>query len=133
MMTCETQAAAIGAVVLPGTTRAARIVRRFASDLLGPDLVSLEDLTLCVTELVANAVVHTISGLGGFVTVELSETEKEIRVDVIDDGGTSSVPRLSKSTVGEGGRGLMIVDRLAISWGVHDHKPGTTVWFTVAR
>jgi serine/threonine-protein kinase RsbW len=125
------EATLLGTITIPGTTRAARVARDYVREILQPGVAALGDLVLCVSELVTNAVVHTKSGVRGYVTIQVTETEKEIRLDVTDDGGTSSVPHLAR--VGAGGRGLRILDSIATTWGVRPAEPGTTVWCTLPR
>ncbi|HEX6467822.1 MAG TPA: ATP-binding protein [Streptosporangiaceae bacterium] len=121
----------IGAITIPGTMRAARVAREFVAEIVQPGVAALSDLVLCVSELVTNAVVHTKSGVRGYVKIQVTETEKEIRLDVTDEGGTSSVPHLA--SVGAGGRGLRILDSITTAWGVRPAGPGTTVWCTLPR
>jgi anti-sigma regulatory factor (Ser/Thr protein kinase) len=126
MMTNDMSALVIGKIIIPSTKRAAGIAREYVTEILDPGLPSLSDLVLCVSELVTNAVVHTKSR---HVTVQLTEIEKELRLDVTDEGGAESVPHVSDAFLGEGGRGLLIVNGLVTAWGVR----GTTVWCTVPR
>lgn len=126
MMTSDMSALVIGKIIIPSTARAAGIAREYVTEIVDSGLPSLGDLVLCVSELVTNAVVHTRSRR---VTVQVTEIERELRVDVTDEGGSASVPHLPDAPLGEGGRGLMIVNGLASAWGVE----GTTVWCTVPR
>lgn len=127
----ESPATILGVVTVLGTPRAVQVVRRFVKDLLDADHPSCDDLLVCLNELITNAVVHTASGLGGHVTIAVSETEKETQVDVSDDGGTFSIPQIPATADGEGGRGLRLVEGLCSHWGVRISRQGTTVWFTV--
>jgi anti-sigma regulatory factor (Ser/Thr protein kinase) len=133
MMTDDASAVLIGAVTIPGTARAAGIAREYVRETVGTGLAALGDLVLCASELVTNAVVHTKSGVSGHVTVRLTGTANEIRLDVTDEGGTASVPQIVDAPLGGGGRGLVIVSALATAWGVRVAEPGTTVWCTVPR
>jgi hypothetical protein len=86
---------------------ARRAVSEHLADVVPPDTVA--DVTLAVSELVANAVLH---GIG----------EIELRVEADASGVKDGVADV-------GGRGLHIVGQLAESWGVHE---GTThVWFQI--
>jgi anti-sigma regulatory factor (Ser/Thr protein kinase) len=82
-------------------------------------------LALLTSELVANAV-----DLGaGEIMVTVRCEESRLRVEVRDHGyGMPEVlhPRPFDS---DGGRGLMIVERLADHWGVQQFLPGKIVWF----
>jgi anti-sigma regulatory factor (Ser/Thr protein kinase) len=114
--------------------------RRFVSDGLASwgleELV--EDVSLCVTELAANAALHSA---GSFMSVVLTAGEHGVRVSVEDDGPvpTAAVaPRAdfaAREPVTDDvrdepttGRGLAIVDVLATSWGVEDTAGGKRVW-----
>ncbi|MCS0637950.1 ATP-binding protein [Streptomyces sp. LP05-1] len=84
-------------------------------------------VTLVVSELFTNAVVHTMSGR---VVCELRDGGERLRVAVQDEGCPASGPRLSRSCPEEGGRGLMLVDAVSSAWGAHEarHGAGRVVW-----
>ena len=103
--------------------RAAR--QRVASHFAGSPV--LEDLLLCLSEVVTNAVMHALP---------------PIRVHASTDGGTTRVEVSDGSTVppraraapppdrlATSGRGLHLVERLATRWGVEVGERGKTVWF----
>src|SRR6202012_5869461 len=70
-----------------GTKAQVAEVRRFVSGLL-EGCPACDALVTCVSELAANAVVHTASGTGGFFTVEDSRPRNGVaRVAVTDAGG----------------------------------------------
>ena len=70
-----------------GTKAQVAEVRRFVACLLA-EHPAREALITCVSELSANAVVHTASGCGGFFTVEVSCPRSGVaRVSVTDAGG----------------------------------------------
>ncbi len=70
-----------------GTRDQVAEVRRFVSCLL-EECPAREALITCVSELSANAVVHTASGCGGFFTVEVACPRSGVaRVSVTDAGG----------------------------------------------
>jgi anti-sigma regulatory factor (Ser/Thr protein kinase) len=63
------------------------LVRRFARTTLGPDHPCLDDVRLCLSELVTNAVKHSDSARpGGLVDVLIAGGHMVIRVEVTDDG-----------------------------------------------
>ncbi len=83
---------------------------------------------LLTSELVTNAVEHSAEA----VNVHLTLARSGLRVEVTDR--SSSLPRRKESTErDERGRGLMIVESLASTWGVQPNSngPGKTVWFTL--
>lgn len=94
-------------------------------------------LVLAVSELVTNAWTHTASGApGGRVKVQMQHLSgRLVRIAVTDDGPrpgqTVCLPRLSSEVdaLAACGRGLRLVDRLAVEWGWNG-EPGMplTVW-----
>jgi anti-sigma regulatory factor (Ser/Thr protein kinase) len=107
----------------------------------GEDLV--ETLTLCASELVANAIEHSRSGdSGGRVLRALFESEPGVlRLVVVDDGARESAPQVPTDRTeqewltAERGRGLLMVDMLTYRWGAYPVVPfpfcadlGTAVW-----
>ncbi|MDX3344265.1 ATP-binding protein [Streptomyces violaceoruber] len=87
------------------------------------------DAVLLVSELATNAVLH--SG-GDRMLCRLSLTSHEqLRIEMHDDGRTSAGPAgCGSGPRDESGRGLLIVQQLADSWGTarSDRTGGTTVW-----
>jgi anti-sigma regulatory factor (Ser/Thr protein kinase) len=95
------------------------------------DRNQLEDVKLLVSELVTNAVRHPDSGTG--IDVEVAVTAGNVRVVVTDPGHGFSKPDVkAPPDDSPGGRGLLIVERVASRWGV---SPGrhTRVWFELDR
>jgi len=84
---------------------------------------------LLVSELATNAVRH--AGTHFEVTVDAQGTD--VRVAVIDHDG-SHLPRARQPGANEtSGRGLLIVEQLAASWGSEELSDGSkAVWFTLA-
>lgn len=92
------------------------------------------DLELAVTELVTNALVHADSE----VEVRLREYADRLRVDVRDSDPRPPLPTPvlasgEADTESEHGRGLLIVDALASSWGNSPSGRGKSVWFELTR
>jgi len=105
---------------------AARLARRFVAEICLAWDVS-EDLTekavLVASELVSNSVDH--AGTSSTVTVEIDSDA--LRIGVRDGSGLTPIVR--DPALGDGrGRGIVLVDRLAVEWGVHEHLDGKTVW-----
>ena len=91
-----------------------------------PDGV-VDDTKLVATELVNNAVIHGT----GRITLRAELRDDAVRVEVIDEG-TRKAPKIRRQArIGDpGGRGLRIVEALAMRWGTFE---GTThVWADVA-
>jgi anti-sigma regulatory factor (Ser/Thr protein kinase) len=86
------------------------------------------DASLCVSELVTNAVLHSGKGPDDELELVVSMDDGLLRVSVADAGPDFAPP---EPTMGdESGWGLFIVDRLAHRWGV-DRGEATCVWFEI--
>jgi anti-sigma regulatory factor (Ser/Thr protein kinase) len=88
------------------------------------------DASLVLSELISNALRHATPLPGSAVRVSWRLSDDCIEV-AVSDGGGPTVPMVSKPTANAlGGRGLGIVDRLALCWGVCTRQDGseTTVW-----
>ena len=73
--------------VFPGVSVQVAEARQFVAFLLD-GCPARDALVSCVSELAANAVIHTASGNGGFFTVEVSYPRTGLaRVSVTDEGG----------------------------------------------
>lgn len=116
----------------PGNLAHLRTLRHdLARDLTGfaPDLV--DTVRLCASELLANAVKYTDSGLpGGEVLRFLSRPAPgRLRIGFTDEGGSGTTPRIPTDRSEEawnwaqGQRGLVIVDQLSTAWGYHLAAP----------
>ncbi len=109
------------------TPASARMARRFVEAVLSD--AGMDDLaytaTLLVSELVANAVLHT----GGTpIEVVVKPAGDRARVEVHD--GSHVLPvRKNYSNLSGTGRGLMLVDRMATDWGAERTPRGKMVWF----
>jgi len=88
-------------------------------------------LLTCVSELAANAVVHTASGAGGVFTVEVIRPADGVAlVAVTDEGGQGRPVIRTPGRFATGGRGLAMVEACSSRWGYRDAGPGggRTVW-----
>jgi anti-sigma regulatory factor (Ser/Thr protein kinase) len=113
----------------PGRTSEVRTARQWISTLL-PDCDAREDVLLLASELCANAVTHTRSGeQGGRFSVHVECSPGLVRV-VIGDAGSPEYPAVA-TWADEGGRGLLLVERLADDWGTARHPGGRCTWFDV--
>jgi anti-sigma regulatory factor (Ser/Thr protein kinase) len=104
------------------------MARRFAASTLAEWGVEDGDVTLLVSELATNAVLHARSEF----TVELALLQGRIRVEVRDGN-----PRLPSFAVvpadAYSGRGLTLVQNLADAWGVETLAGGgKAIWVEVA-
>ena len=124
--------------VFPGVTAQVAEARKFVTRLLeacpGRDV-----LVACVSELAANAVLHTASGDGGYFTVEVCCPRTGVaRIAVTDSGGptepAAGTPVSADSRDGDitdlptRGLGLALVAAVASRWGYRITGPGRTVW-----
>jgi len=111
----------------PGAAGQVRAARRFLAGVLD-GCPAGDDALLCLSELAANAVLHSWSGRpGGAFTVVAATVPGWLRVGVCDQGG----PWRPGDVAGPGGRGLVIVARLASRWGRDGGDAGRTVWFEI--
>ncbi|MGH2948443.1 MAG: ATP-binding protein [Solirubrobacteraceae bacterium] len=115
---------------VPGGPDAARRARTFVRDVLAGRLPrrQLADVSLLVTELVANGVRHGGAGSGRELQLRLQVRPAALRVEVADPGPRRRVSPRRPDLAGGGGLGLQIVERVASRWGVGD-GPRTSVWF----
>jgi anti-sigma regulatory factor (Ser/Thr protein kinase) len=80
--------------------------------------------TLLVSELVANAILHT----GTAFDVVVKPGADKVRVEVHD--GSPELPvRKRYSNMSGTGRGLLLVEQMAAGWGAHPTSTGKVVWF----
>ena len=110
----------------PSTPASAGEARRFVESVLtAGDLGHLAyAATMLVSELVANAVLHT----GTPIDVVVCPESGGVRVEVHD--GSPQMPiRKHYSTLSGTGRGLLLVERMATEWGSDRTDGGKVVWF----
>ena len=115
-------------VTLPGVERSVANGRRFVRETLGSRHPALDQVALGVSELATNAIMHTPSGDGGHITIGLTATGPVVRAEVTNDGTMAGKPHIRRDTEAEHGRGILIIDALAESWGVIERSGTTTVW-----
>jgi serine/threonine-protein kinase RsbW len=113
------------AATYPGRPEYVRQVRAEARGLLD-GCPAADGVILCLSELAANAVLHSDSGRpGGTFTVRIESCPgASVRIEVADDGGPWLAPAPDPGI----GRGLDIIRALAADWGVTPSPAGRTVW-----
>jgi two-component sensor histidine kinase len=88
-----------------------------------------DEAVLCVSELAANALLHTASGNGGMFEVIVQRGESSVRIAVHDDGSHQVPEARTFDAISEYGRGLGMVALVADRWGQSGDEHGRTVWF----
>jgi anti-sigma regulatory factor (Ser/Thr protein kinase) len=120
-------------LMLPYTASSVGVARRrLIGDLAAAGVYEATacDAGLVVSELISNALRHATPLPGNVVRVSWQLSDDCIEV-AVSDGGGPTVPMVNKPAANAlGGRGLGIVDRLALCWGVYTRQDGseTTVW-----
>jgi len=110
----------------PATPEQAGETRRFLTAILKGH--PADDAILCLSELVTNATIHSRSQQpGGCLTVRVQLHDDHLCVEVCDQGGPWTE---TAHEDGQTGRGLLIVDRLASTWGRSGNaETGWITWF----
>jgi anti-sigma regulatory factor (Ser/Thr protein kinase) len=91
------------------------------------------DMRLLVSELVANSVEHSGAEQEQLIGLEVFVIAERVRVEVSDPGPGFDLPCVPSHQPWEAeyGRGLLIVDSVADSWGIaNGHR--SSVWFELA-
>ena len=117
------------ALELPPSRESPRAARRFVEETLadwGREEL-LDTVTLLVSELVGNAVLHTTSE----VQLSVRLVADRLRVDVVDRS-TALPRRRAAGADDQTGRGSDLVEILATAWGVSGRPDGKSVWFEIA-
>lgn len=111
---------------LPAAPETASVARRLVREALAAwDLSDLaDDLTMVVSEVVTNTVVHAKSEM----TLSLHRQGRGVRGEVADQSDVWPAP-LSAGPNAEHGRGLAIVAAYSERWGVSPAPDGKIVWF----
>jgi anti-sigma regulatory factor (Ser/Thr protein kinase) len=115
------------AVSLGPDVNAPAAARAALGRLSGLDPDAREKLTLLVSELVTNSVLHGRLTAKSRITLTVSVGDV-VAVAVSDPGCGFTDAAIGPRREHEGGWGLHLVERLAGRWGI-DHGPPTRVWF----
>jgi serine/threonine-protein kinase RsbW len=113
------------AQAFPGSPEQVGNVRRAIRFYLGSCPAS-DDVTLVVSELATNAILHSRSGQGGRFVVRAELQATWVWIEVEDAGG-------EWTSLGHDDRphGLAIVGELAREWGRSNRSHGRTVWVRI--
>ena len=116
---------------LPLSTESVPAARRFVRDqMIDSDTVAdIDTASLLVTEIVTNAVLHAIAPM----TLGVEVGADVVRIEVRD--GSQLPPRVHAfSPSAATGRGLRLLESLAVRWGVRPEAGGgKAMWFEVGE
>ncbi|MBO7939053.1 ATP-binding protein [Streptomyces sp. S9] len=112
----------------PGFPEEVSRARRWTRDILHGSPLA-DDAELIVSELSANAILHTASGReSGSFHLTVAVSAQVVALSVTDDGGTGTAPKIEyQNHDAEHGRGLGMVSTLAHRIVVHQSQAGHTV------
>jgi anti-sigma regulatory factor (Ser/Thr protein kinase) len=115
-----------------GGPRAPERVRSWLHNTTGwlPDELEAA-LLLLTSELVNNSVVHGHATETDVIEIELSVSANSLRAQVTDPGRGFAPAGRGRALDEPGGWGLVLVERMAQSWGV-ERDDNTRVWFELA-
>jgi anti-sigma regulatory factor (Ser/Thr protein kinase) len=91
------------------------------------DAATLATLTLLVSEVVTNAVIHPDAEPPGGIRLAARIASGRIRVEVTDEG-SGFTPQPRDPSKSDRGYGLYLLEQQASAWGV-ERRSGNTVWF----
>jgi signal transduction histidine kinase len=110
---------------LPADKASPRQARAWAAPILDDCLEDPGMALVCVSELVANAVLHARTSC----TLTVEERDRTLRITVRDHA-PDQMPRMQEfSATAVTGRGLRILDQVATRWGVEHDDHSKSVWF----
>ncbi|MBK3594018.1 MULTISPECIES: ATP-binding protein [unclassified Streptomyces] len=114
----------LGHTDLPAVGEARCALREFLRHRSDPEETDTAELLL--SELVTNALIHTRNG----AAITVTSAPGRLRVEVRDFvAGQEPAPYVPNADDGTHGRGLLLVQSLADSWGVMTQALGKVVWF----
>ncbi len=110
---------------LPAERTSPSVARRWIRPLVAERVLDSEALLLCLSEIVANAVLHA----GTPCLVSIRWVDDVVRIGVRDTAPERVPVKRNFDRTATTGRGLRILDSCTYRWGV-DHEPAAkTVWF----
>jgi anti-sigma regulatory factor (Ser/Thr protein kinase) len=118
---------------VPAHAQSVRLARRLTRARLTDWAIAgdaLDDVTLVVSELVTNAVLHAT---GDRIVCELRDGTERLRITVRDSGDSGSRSARAHGPEDERGRGLLLVTTVSSCWGSDDAGAGLAVWAELPR
>jgi anti-sigma regulatory factor (Ser/Thr protein kinase) len=117
-----------GSVELPSTVSSVPVGRHFVRDLLldWGCATAVDDASLAITELIANAVKHARTKV--LVTVSV---DNDIFISVRDSAPQVLRAQVPSGPLAESGRGLRIVAAISTDWGITTDRRGKCLWFSL--
>ena len=88
---------------------------------------ALGDAMLVTSELVTNAVRHSLCAEDDFLSVRILR-DGGLRISVLDPGGSGKAAQIAHRPTELGGLGLKVVEKLATTWGTERRNDGYRVW-----
>jgi serine/threonine-protein kinase RsbW len=88
---------------------------------------ALGDAMLVASELVTNAVLHSLCTQDDFLNVHIAR-DGWLRISVLDPGASGRSAEIDDRPIELGGLGLKVVERLAVTWGAERLTDGYRVW-----
>ncbi|MGW0123006.1 ATP-binding protein [Streptomyces sp. NPDC003327] len=113
----------VGCADLTAVPEVRHALREWLGQWGGPGATHVAELL--TSELVTNALIHTDHG----AVVTATVVPHQLRVEVRDFVPGLAAPLVPPADDGTHGRGLVLVQELADSWGVVAHGVGKVVWF----
>lgn len=118
------------ALDLPMTVAAPGLARRAVEE-LDLDPGERESVSLIISELVTNALLHSGAAMTTSIRITARMIGDILRLSVTDDGTRADAVRQHEPAGVDGGFGLLLVERLTARWGV-ECDGATTVWCELA-
>ena len=117
----------IARITVPCDGLAPGCVRGLLAEL--PEVGSISgDAMLVASELVSNAVLHSLCSEDDALTMSVERVDDRVRLSVRDPGLSGDSARISEEPRWFGGLGLRIVEQLSARWGSQRRAEGYEVW-----
>jgi serine/threonine-protein kinase RsbW len=120
---------------LPFTTASVSVARQSLKSWLddqGSSIDNVDDARLIISELVANSLRHAQPLADGSLLVSWQVESRGLRISVTDGGAPTRPRAIQASTSALAGRGMAIVETLALSWWSERSEARSTVHAVLA-